>query len=133
MPSVYGDMLPFFTEQMRTVKYFELTPDPAAGYSHRTAERTVRGIFQFVKPSVFKRENEVLADVDFPTFWCKERLRTGAYLELPGEGDKVFRIKDDDMWKFEGGFVIHPLETVTGVTDVQVPHEGVKLGTGSYG
>lgn len=126
--SVYGPVLAFFPEQFRTVEYLELRPEVKAGYTPRTLLGTVRGVFQYLKAGQLVRENEVLSETERPVFWCKRKLDEGKFIRFV-DTDALYRIKDHDDWSFEGGFVLHVLETVTGNTDEQEPFEHVDFGT----
>lgn len=127
--SVYGDMLSFFPEQMRSFPYFSMKPLTVAAYEPRVLLGTVRGVFQYVKRGDLKEENEALADVDVPTIWTRKKLEVGNFIEVE---DTVFRISSNYPWKFEAGFYCFTLETVVGNTDQQTPHPFVDFGQNSY-
>lgn len=127
--SVYGDMLAFFPEQMRSFPYFSMKPLTVASYEPRVSLGTVRGVFQYVKRGDLKEENEALADVDVPTLWTRKKLDVGNFIEVE---DTVFRISSNYPWKFEAGFYCFTLETVVGNTDQQTAHPFVDFGQNSY-
>ena len=129
--AVYGDMLAFFTEQFRSVSYFSMKQEVGAGYKDRTDLGKVRGVFQYMKKGDFARENEVLSDEQVPTFWTRKKLESGNFIEMKGD-DCLYRITNNQPWKFEGNFYIYILESVTGNTDKQEPftEEEVDLGGG---
>lgn len=123
---IYGDQLAFFPEQFRMFEYFKMKPETVASYSQREPLGNVRGIFQYVKGGELRRENDVLADTNVPTFWTRKKL-------IVGEGfikkdEEIFRIVNPADWMFEGGFYCYILETFVGNGDVQKPHENVNLG-----
>ena len=126
--SVYGDQLSFFTEQFRRVEYFSMKTETVAGYSKRTVIGSVKGVFQYMKRGELMRENDTLSDINVPTFWTREKLKAGNFIKLDGDDEDIYRIVNPSSWKHEGNFFIYVLETVTGNTDVQVPHEYVDLG-----
>lgn len=129
--AVYGDMLAFFTDQFRSVSYFSMKQEVGAGYKDRTDLEKVRGVFQYMKKGDLARENEVLSDEQVPTFWTRKKLESGNFIEIKGD-DCLYRITNNQPWKFEGNFYIYILESVTGNTDKQEPftEEEVDLGGG---
>ena len=102
-----------------------------AGYKDRTDLGKVRGVFQYMKKGDLARENEVLSDEQVPTFWTRKKLESGNFIEMKGD-DCLYRITNNQPWKFEGNFYIYILESVTGNTDKQEPftEEEVDLGGG---
>lgn len=120
MGSIYGDMLIAFLEQFRTVSYFSMKQDVGAGFSERSEEVEVRGIFQYMKRGELARENDVLSDEQVPTFWTRKKLEAGNFIGLPDD-EAVYRITSSQPWKFEGNFYIYILESVTGNTDREEP------------
>ena len=129
--AVYGDQLLAFSEQFRSVSYFSMKQEVGAGYKDRTDLGKVRGVFQYMKKGDFARENEVLSDEQVPTFWTRKKLESGNFIEMKGD-DCLYRITNNQPWKFEGNFYIYILESVTGNTDKQEPftEEEVDLGGG---
>lgn len=132
MGGVYGDQLVFFSEQFRTVSYFSMRTDSVAGFSDRKDLGKVRGVFQYMKMGDLDRENDTLSDISVPTFWTRRRLEAGNFI-LISDDDDLFRIVREQSWRHEGNFIIYVLETVSGNTDEQTPHEDVDLGdNGGY-
>lgn len=132
MGGVYGDQLAFFAEQFRSVSYFSMSTDVVAGYSNRTDLGRVRGVFQYMKRGELMREHDTLSDVAVPTFWTRQKLKAGNFITIDS-ADDIFRLTNDQPWNHEGNFYIYILETVSGNTDRQEPHEYVDLGTfGGY-
>ena len=131
MAGVYGDQLLAFSEQFRSVSYFSMKQEVGAGYKDRTELGKVRGVFQYMKKGDLARENEVLSDEQVPTFWTRKKLESGNFIEMKGD-DCLYRITNNQPWKFEGNFYIYILESVTGNTDKQEPftEEEVDLGGG---
>lgn len=131
MAGVYGDQLLAFSEQFRSVSYFSMKQEVGAGYKDRTDLGEVRGVFQYMKKGDLARENEVLSDEQVPTFWTRKKLESGNFIEMKGD-DCLYRITNNQPWKFEGNFYIYILESVTGNTDKQEPftEEEVDLGGG---
>ena len=129
--AVYGDMLTFFSDQFRSVSYFSMKQEVGAGYANRTDLGKVRGVFHYMKRGELARENEVLSDEQVPTFWTRKKLEGGNFIEIKGD-DSLYRITNNQPWKFEGNFYIYILESVTGNTDKQEPftEEEVDLGGG---
>lgn len=127
--AVYGNMLNFFPELFRRYNYFFMTPNSVASYAPRENLGVIRGILQFMKKGELERENEVLVDVNVPTFWTKTKLKTGNFLEIEND---IYRIKNDYPWFFEGGFYCYGLETVNGSTDSQEQFDYVDIGQSSY-
>ena len=128
--AVYGDQLAFFQEQFRDFEYFHMSPKVTASYTTRDNIRKVRGVFQYMKRGELRRENETLDDVNLPTFWTREKLKTGDYFIQ--KDDETYRIVNPADWLFEGGFNCYVLESVIGNTDQQKPFEHVNLGQNSY-
>ena len=106
-----------------------MTPNSVASYTPRENLGVIRGILQFMKKGELERENEVLVDVNVPTFWTKTKLKIGNFLEIEND---TYRIKNDYPWFFEGGFYCYGLETVNGSTDSQEPFDYVDIGQHSY-
>lgn len=127
--AVYGNMLNFFPELFRRYNYFSMTPNSVASYTPRENLGVIRGILQFMKKGELERENEVLVDVNVPTFWTKTKLKIGNFLEVEND---IYRIKNDYPWFFEGGFYCYGLETVNGSTDKQEQFDYVDIGQSSY-
>lgn len=128
--AVYGNMLSFFPEQFRSVEYFQMTPQSVASYSKRVSLGKVRGVFQYMKKGELRREEETLNDVNIPTFWTKQKLKAGYFLEKDEE--ELYRIVNSENWLFEGGFYCYVLETFVGVSDVQEIDTEVDIGQNSY-
>ena len=84
-----------------------------------------------MKKGDLARENEVLSDEQVPTFWTRKKLESGNFIEMKGD-DCLYRITNNQPWKFEGNFYIYILESVTGNTNKQEPftEEEVNLGGG---
>lgn len=132
MAGIYGNQLVAFAEQFISVSYFSMTVDTVAGYSDRKDLGRVRGVFQYMKRGDLMRENDTLSDVSVPTFWTRQKLEEGNFIKFKDDED-IFRITNKQPWKREGGFYIYVLETVSGNTDEQIPHENVDLGNdGGY-
>lgn len=127
--AVYGNMLNFFPELFRRYNYFSMTPNSVASYTPRENLGVIRGILQFMKKGELERENEVLVDVNVPTFWTKTKLKIGNFLEIEND---TYRIKNDYPWFFEGGFYCYGLETVNGSTDSQEQFDYVDIGQNGY-
>lgn len=127
--AVYGNMLNFFPEQFRSFNYYSMKPQPVASYSTRKNLGKVRGIFQYMKKGELSRQNDVLADVNIPTFWTKKTLNVGNFIE---KDDELYRIVNPADWLFEGGFHCYVLETFVGNSDVQIPDTEVNLGQSDY-
>lgn len=127
---VYGNMLAFFPEQIRTFTYLKMSPNVTASYSPREIIGDVRGVFQYMKKGELLRENETLEDTNVPTLWTKQKLQVGDYFIQ--KGDELYRIVNPADWSFEGGFNCYVLETFVGNSDVQQPFEDVDLGQNSY-
>lgn len=120
MAGVYGDQLLAFSEQFRSVSYFSMKQEVGAGYKDRTDLGKVRGVFQYMKKGDLVRENDILSDEQVPTFWTRKKLESGNFIEMKGD-DCLYRITNNQSWKFEGNFYIYILESVTGNTDKQEP------------
>lgn len=130
--AVYGDQLVFFNEQFISVSYFSMSTDTVAGYSNRKDLGSVRGVLQYMKRGDLMHENDVLSDVSVPTFWTRSRLESGNFIKTVDDED-IYRISNNQPWKRQGNFYIYILETVSGNTDEQVPHEDVDMGdNGGY-
>ena len=125
MAGIYGNQLVFFSELFRYYDYFKMSPKPVASYTKRESLGKVKGVFQYMKRGELVREHETLADVDIPTFWTRNTLTNGNFIEVEGE---VLRIVNKTSWKFEGNFNIYILETVVGDTDTQTQHEDFNYG-----
>lgn len=126
---IYGDQLAFFTEQFRRVDYFKMSPEVVSSYTKREPLGKVTGVFQFVKRGELLKENDVLSDVNVPTFWTRKKLEVGNFLTF----DEVdYRITSDFPWFFEGGFYCYGLETLSGASDKQAEFTYVNLGQNDY-
>ena len=129
--AIYGDMLSFFPEQFRAFEYVQMTPQAVASYSKRVSLGKVRGVFQYMKKGELRREEETLNDVNVPTLWTRQKLKSGYYF-IEKEEDELYRIVNPADWLFEGGFYCYILETFVGVSDVQKIDTEVDIGQGSY-
>lgn len=127
---IYGDMLCFFPEQFRKFQYFLMHPNVVASYSKREEEKTITGVFQYMKKGELKREEDTLADVNIPTLWTREKLNV--MYGFIQKDDELYRIVNPADWLFEGGFNVYILETFVGNSDVQTSFEDVDLGQNSY-
>ena len=127
--AVYGDQLAFFAEQFRMFDYFSMKPLPTGSYTPREDLGKVKGVFQYMKKGDLIRENEVEAETDVPTFWTRQKLVVGNFIQ---KEDELYRITSDYVWKFEGNFNCYVLETFIGSSDKQIPFEHVDLGQDSY-
>ena len=124
---IYGDMLSFFPEQFRKFKYFLMRPNVVASYTNREEEKTITGVFQYMKKGELKREEDTLADVNIPTLWTREKL--DVMYGFIQKDDELYRIVNPADWLFEGGFNVYILETFVGNSDVQSSFEDVNLGS----
>lgn len=129
MSGVYGDQLAFFAEQFRQVSYFSMKPVPTGSYTKRIDLGKVKGVFQYNKKGDLLRENDTEAETEVPTFWTRQKLIVGNFIQRE---DELYRITSDWTWKFEGNFYVYALETFIGNSDVQKPFEHVNLGQNSY-
>ena len=127
--AVYGDQLAFFAEQFRMFEYFSMKPLPKGSYEPRKDLGKVKGVFQYMKKGDLIRENEVEAETDVPTFWTRQKLQVGNFIQ---KEDELYRITSDWTWKFEGNFNCYSLETFIGNSDTQIPFEHVDIGQNSY-
>ncbi len=129
MGGVYGDSLAFFAEQFRMFDYFSMKPLPTGSYTPRESLGKVKGVFQYMKRGDLVRENEVEAETDVPTFWTRQKLIVGNFIQ---KEDELYRITSDYTWKFEGNFYVYSLETFIGSSDVQKPFDYVNIGQNDY-
>ena len=127
--AVYGEQLAFFAEQFRMFDYFSMKPLPTGSYSPRESLGKVKGVFQYMKKGDLIRENEVEAETDVPTFWTRQKLKVGNFIQ---KEDELYRITSDYTWKFEGNVYCYSLETFIGSSDKQIPFEHVDLGQNDY-
>lgn len=127
--AVYGDQLAFFAEQFRMFDYFSMKPLPTGSYTPREDLGKVKGVFQYMKKGDLVRENEVEAETDVPTFWTRQKLVVGNFIQ---KEDELYRITSDYTWKFEGNFYCYSLETFVGSSDKQIPFDYVDIGQNSY-
>ena len=127
--AVYGEQLAFFAEQFRMFDYFSMKPLPTGSYTPRESLGKVKGVFQYMKKGDLIRENEVEAETDVPTFWTRQKLKVGNFIQ---KEDELYRITSDYTWKFEGNFYCYSLETFIGSSDKQIPFEHVDLGQNGY-
>lgn len=127
--AVYGDQLAFFAEQFRMFDYFSMKPLPTGSYTPREDLGKVKGVFQYMKKGDLIRENEVEAETDVPTFWTRQKLKVGNFIQ---KEDELYRITSDYTWKFEGNFYCYSLETFVGSSDKQIPFDYVDIGQNSY-
>ena len=126
---VYGSQLSYFPELFRMFEYFKMKPQVKASYSPRESLGKVRGIFQFVKRGELLRQNDVMDNVDVPTLWTRKKLEVGNFVTIE---DVDYRIVNNNSWVYEGGFYCFTLETFTGNSDKQEPHEYVNIGQNDY-
>ena len=127
--AVYGDQLAFFAEQFRMFDYFSMKPLPTGSYTPREDLGKVKGVFQYMKKGDLIRESDVQAETDVPTFWTRQKLKVGNFIQ---KEDELYRITSDYTWKFEGNFYCYVLETFIGNSDEQIPFEHVDIGQNSY-
>lgn len=127
--AVYGDQLAFFAEQFRMFDYFSMKPLPTGSYTPREDLGKVKGVFQYMKKGDLVRENEVEAETDVPTFWTRQKLVVGNFIQ---KEDELYRITSDYTWKFEGNFYCYSLETFIGNSDKQEEFDYVDIGQNSY-
>lgn len=127
--AVYGDQLAFFAEQFRMFDYFSMKPLPTGSYTPREDLGKVKGVFQYMKKGDLIRENDVEAETDVPTFWTRQKLKVGNFIQ---KEDELYRITSDYTWKFEGNFYCYSLETFVGSSDKQIPFDYVDIGQNSY-
>lgn len=127
--AVYGDQLAFFAEQFRMFDYFSMKPLPTGSYTPREDLGKVKGVFQYMKKGDLVRENETEAETDVPTFWTRQKLVVGNFIQ---KEDELYRITSDYTWKFEGNFYCYSLETFIGSSDKQIPFDYVDIGQNSY-
>ena len=127
--AVYGDQLAFFAEQFRMFDYFSMKPLPTGSYTPREDLGKVKGVFQYMKKGDLIRENDTEAETDVPTFWTRQKLVVGNFIQ---KEDELYRITSDYTWKFEGNFYCYSLETFIGSSDKQIPFDYVDIGQNSY-
>lgn len=127
--AVYGDQLAFFAEQFRMFDYFSMKPLPTGSYTPRESLGKVKGVFQYMKKGDLIRENDTEAETDVPTFWTRQKLVVGNFIQ---KEDELYRITSDWTWKFEGNFYCYSLETFVGNSDAQKPFDYVDIGQNGY-
>lgn len=127
--AVYGDQLAFFSEQFRMFDYFSMKPLVSGSYSPRENLGKVKGVFQYMKRGDLIRENDTEAETDVPTFWTRQKLVVGNFIQ---KDDELYRIVSDYTWNFEGNFYCYTLETFLGSSDKQEPFDYVDIGQNSY-
>ena len=130
MIGVYGDMLAFFSELFEDFVTFTMQPKPVAGFNPRQNERTISGVFQFVKSGDIQFEAKTSVDVSYPTFWTYEKLEKDSYLLHP-DGTMYRRVKPND-WTKQGSFYVYIMESVAGVDGRQSPNPVVDGGKSRY-
>lgn len=127
--AVYGDQLAFFAEQFRMFDYFSMKSLPTGSYTPRESLGKVKGVFQYMKKGDLIRENDTEAETDVPTFWTRQKLVVGNFIQ---KEDELYRIASDWTWKFEGNFYVYSLETLVGSSDAQKPFDYVDIGQNGY-
>jgi hypothetical protein len=129
MGGVYGAMLGFFPELMRTYEVFKMPSRIGAGYGERYGKRRVLGYFSKRR----SREAAIMGDVKTQnnrgTFWernespaNKSGIEQFDFFEDEGE---MYQFIDDDEFGHEGGFTKWIVQYVPAVTDRQ--HTNTKV------
>lgn len=130
MSGVYGDLLTFFPELIRSFTAFTAKPKTGGGYHPRVLIGEIRGIIMSMKGGDLPVENELLAESDVITFWTRKTLDKESFVS---DKDKVYRRTKEKDWFDFGRTNIYILERVVGTFDTQVTNTKVDYAKGMYG
>lgn len=130
MSGVYGDMLLFFPEQMRSLTVYEMTPKVNGGWTRLLgSDMTIIGIYQNGAGSRIKEGNGNLVKQDGLELWTATQNLAGKFTTYNGQ---VFRINNNPNWNFEGGFDKYTLEKVVGNDGTESDNASWNLGSNSF-
>ena len=129
MSGVYGDMLAFFPELIKSYDRFTAQPKAVAGNEKRVSKGTIRGILQAMKGGDLPVQGELLTQTNVLTFWTRGELDKEDYIARDGVTYK--RTKDND-WQEFGRTNIYILESVSGTFDDNVRNTAVTFGKEHY-
>lgn len=136
MASVYGDMLLYFPEQLRTFQVYDMEALVNGGWKKITDDSgaviytTVKGVFQNTKGAGLRESNGNLVDVDGCEFWSTSSGLQGKFLDFQ---DEVFRLVDSNTWSFEGGFYRYTVQKVVGNNATESDESTWNFGENSFG
>ncbi len=135
MSGVYGDMLLAWTEQIRTVEVYDMTPlvnggwQPVKDQGGTIIKTAVRGVFQNTRGGGIRDENGNLVRHNGREFWTKTADLAGKFLDWSGD---VYRLTDNNNWSHEGGFWRYGLEKVVGNNGAESVNPSWNTGGNSF-
>lgn len=121
--SVYGDMLPFFSELQVEVNYYEQTPSIGAGYNQATPMTKITIIYQNTAEGssisgplgrLAKRANwSNMAITEEKRVWTEALLNEGGFI-FDEMKNRTYRVMKHLDWMDEGSFKTYLIEKVVG-------------------
>lgn len=121
--SVYGNMLPFFSELQVEVDYYEQTPAIGAGYSQPTPVSKIYIIYQNTAEGssisgplgrLAKRANwSNMTITEEKRVWTEAILNEGGFI-FDARKNRTYRVMKHLDWMDEGSFKTYLIEKVVG-------------------
>lgn len=112
MGAIYGEFLLAFPEQMQTVTVYDMTARINGGWDAvEGSSQTIRAIFQHTSGKQIKDSNGNLVEGSGLELWTATSGLNGKFTTIE---QIVYRIKANNEWKNEGGFIRYSLEKVVG-------------------
>jgi hypothetical protein len=108
---IYGNSLLSFSEQMQSVNYYNQSPSINGGFENPTEPVVKKVIFHSTGARAIKDSNGNLVSVNKKEIWSISELQPGWFIEKSGD---VFRISQENNWKFEDGFYKYGIEKIVG-------------------
>jgi hypothetical protein len=133
---VHGNVLPFFCDELRTFKYFNMMPEITTGFSNRIGVKKIKGILHMysVPPSAEgtsvrqSHANSVIEKVPF--LWTKYPLIIAWFIE---DGLDIYRLTSLNEWLREGSMQVFGLEKVVGDDGTITNEPAYNFGGDSFG
>lgn len=131
MAGIYGDFLLAFPEQFQTLIVFSMTAQINGGWIiDEGTEQQVLGIYQQTGGKQIVDNNGNLSTKASSEFWSETPGLNGLFTNINGQ---VFRLKSDNTWVNEGGFVRYGLEKVTGNDGTEPTDTAWNFGSNNFG
>ena len=121
--SIYGNALPYFSELLREVDYFEQEPLIGAGYEAPAGTTQIEVIYQNSSEGssvsgplgrLSKRSNWTSMSItDELRIWTNSTLKEGAFIHDHGK-DRTYRILKRMDWEHQSDFNVYTVEKVVG-------------------
>jgi len=135
MGGVHGTVMPFYTEELVPVTYFNMLPAIASGYGARLSEKIIRVVIHTysappnAEGDKARKVNDFVVNEKKPFMWAEDALTVGWFIL---HEDDVYRIVSANRWEREGDMVHYALEKVVGSDGTDTVNPAFNTGANTF-